>query len=231
MQSYKVIIGRSNDCDLVLADMTVSRHHAEIEMIEGNRLLLTDCQSTHGSFVIIEGSEKKIKQQIITKHDILRFGNIKIPVSEILLATHFPEQVESEPKVLSDQPPSPQNYNQQPNESLQAKNSTLIINSKKLFLGNSISKSKILLNGVELPKTFQFGETQSINIPTGIIDIQVICKQASIMSSRTNILTIESIQNETTVLEYGPNKLNSGFMLEISKGKSIKSKKDSTTLI
>lgn len=92
MNNRKITIGRSTDCDLVLADMTVSRLHAELELLENNRLLLTDCHSSQGTFVIRGGHEEKVKQQTVSKHDQLRFGNITIPVSEILTATHLYQQ-------------------------------------------------------------------------------------------------------------------------------------------
>ena len=87
MTLKKIILGRSTECDLVLADMTVSRHHAEIELLENNRLLLTDCQSTQGTFVINGGQENRVKQKLITELDTLRFGNITLTVKEILAET------------------------------------------------------------------------------------------------------------------------------------------------
>jgi uncharacterized membrane protein YhaH (DUF805 family) len=92
MKNRKITIGRSTDCDLVLADMSVSRLHAELELLENSRLLLTDCHSSQGSFVIRDGHEEKVKQQTVSKHDLLKFGNITIPVSEILTAMHLCEQ-------------------------------------------------------------------------------------------------------------------------------------------
>lgn len=89
MKNRKIIIGRATDCDLVLADMSISRRHAELELLENNLLLLTDCHSSQGSFVIRGGHEEKVTQQIISKNDLLKFGNISIPVSEILTATQF----------------------------------------------------------------------------------------------------------------------------------------------
>ena len=91
MTHQKITIGRSLDCDLVLADISVSRLHAVLELLSNNRLLLTDCQSTQGTFVIRGGTEERIQAQMVTKYDLLRFGNIKIPVSEILMATHLAE--------------------------------------------------------------------------------------------------------------------------------------------
>lgn len=87
MTSNKITVGRSIECDLVLADMTVSRHHAEIELLENSDLLLTDCQSTQGTYFIRSGHEEKIRQQIILKSDLLKFGAITISVKEILNAT------------------------------------------------------------------------------------------------------------------------------------------------
>ncbi|MFI3223506.1 MAG: FHA domain-containing protein [Methylococcaceae bacterium] len=91
MTHRKITIGRALDCDLVLADISVSRLHAVLELLTNNRLLLTDCQSTQGTFVIRGGTEERVQAQIVSKHDMIRFGNIKIPVSEILMATHFAE--------------------------------------------------------------------------------------------------------------------------------------------
>lgn len=87
MTSQKISIGRSTECSLVLADMTVSRHHAEIELLENNRLLLTDCQSTQGTFIINGGQANRVKQKIITELDTLRFGNITFTVKAILAET------------------------------------------------------------------------------------------------------------------------------------------------
>ena len=92
MKNRKITIGRSTNCDLVLADMTVSRLHAELELLENNRLLLTDCHSNQGTFVNRGGHEEKVKQEIVSSLDQLRFGNITIPVSEILTATNLYRQ-------------------------------------------------------------------------------------------------------------------------------------------
>lgn len=102
MKNRKITIGRSTDCDLVLADMSVSRLHAELELLENNRLLLTDCHSSQGTFVIRGGHEEKIKQQTVSKQDLLKFGNITIPVSEVLTTTHLYRQ--DAPVVAAEKP-------------------------------------------------------------------------------------------------------------------------------
>jgi len=43
-------IGRQGDCDLVVLDNRISRHHARI-LQEGDRIILEDTQSRHGTFV------------------------------------------------------------------------------------------------------------------------------------------------------------------------------------
>ena len=111
MTLRKITIGRSTECDFVLPDSTVSRRHAELEILDDNRLLLTDYESTHGTFLIKNGKEQRVNQQLITKYDVLRFGKTKIPVSEILAACHFHEQEVYAPQFNTNQPPP--NYNNQ----------------------------------------------------------------------------------------------------------------------
>ena len=118
MKHRKITIGRSTECDLVLADMTVSRLHADLELLENDRLLLTDCHSSQGTFLIRAGHEEKVKQQTVSRHDLLRFGKITIPVREILAATPLYEQ--DVPVVEVEKPAQkikvPGNFNQEPNK-------------------------------------------------------------------------------------------------------------------
>ncbi len=48
----KFTIGRERSCDIALAHDTVSRHHAELAFIDDGKLLLTDCNSTCGTFLV-----------------------------------------------------------------------------------------------------------------------------------------------------------------------------------
>lgn len=126
MKKRKITIGRSTDCDLVLADMTVSRLHAELELLENGLLLLTDCHSSQGTFVIRSCQEEKVKQQTVSKHDLLRFGNITIPVSEILTAKQLCEQ---DAPIIDLEKPMQKvkvsgNMNQEPNRKFQPDDNT-----------------------------------------------------------------------------------------------------------
>lgn len=46
----RVVLGRAADCDLVIADARVSRHHAEVRR-EGDSYLLADLGSTNGTYL------------------------------------------------------------------------------------------------------------------------------------------------------------------------------------
>jgi diguanylate cyclase (GGDEF)-like protein len=50
LSNRTVVLGRSEDCDLIVDDNQVSRHHARIEPRDGG-FLLTDLQSTNGTLL------------------------------------------------------------------------------------------------------------------------------------------------------------------------------------
>jgi hypothetical protein len=86
----KYTIGRSPTCDIVLADESVSRIHAELTFLEGGKLLLTDCRSTQGTDLMNHGGEARaIRQELISPLDTLRFGAVSMPVKELLQAIHL----------------------------------------------------------------------------------------------------------------------------------------------
>ncbi len=86
----KYTIGRGLSCDIVLSDDTVSRVHAELTLLEDGKLLVTDCRSTQGTFLMQHGGEvRAIKQELVLARDTLRFGNVSMPVKELLLAVNM----------------------------------------------------------------------------------------------------------------------------------------------
>ncbi len=86
----KYTIGRGLNCDIVLSDDTVSRVHAELTLLEDGKLLVTDCSSTQGTFLMQHGGEARaIKQELVLARDTLRFGNVSMSVKELLHAVHL----------------------------------------------------------------------------------------------------------------------------------------------
>jgi diguanylate cyclase (GGDEF)-like protein len=66
----RVTLGRDNDCDICLSDLSVSRHHARIQPgMDG--YYVVDLQSTNGTFV----NDKTASMCKLKDGDYLRFGN------------------------------------------------------------------------------------------------------------------------------------------------------------
>ena len=85
-EERKFSIGRARGCDIVLADDSVSRYHAELTLLKGGKLLLTDCKSSNGSYLLQGGQEKEIRQELVSPTDTVQLGDIKISVKELLEA-------------------------------------------------------------------------------------------------------------------------------------------------
>lgn len=86
----KYTIGRSPTCDIVLADESVSRVHAELAFLEDGKLLVTDCRSTQGTSLMHHGGAvRAVRQELVSPLDTLRFGSVTMPVKELLQAIHL----------------------------------------------------------------------------------------------------------------------------------------------
>lgn len=68
--SRPLILGRSPDCDVVLRDEGVSRHHAKVKLENNNRLSIIDLKSSNGTYVRGE----KIEQAVLEVGDKVLFG-------------------------------------------------------------------------------------------------------------------------------------------------------------
>ncbi len=93
-------IGRSPSCDIVLADKTVSGHHAELIITEDGSLFLSDTNSKHGTFVLQSGQFNKIQQSYITQQNTLRFAHCEISAKELLEYIHLKSMQEVREKQL-----------------------------------------------------------------------------------------------------------------------------------
>lgn len=70
-----IIIGRSNDCDVLLDNAGVSRNHAKIEYLNG-QLEVSDLQSGNGTFL----NGNSVTQAIIRAGDSLRIGKFTLQI-------------------------------------------------------------------------------------------------------------------------------------------------------
>ncbi len=75
----KYSISRERSCDIPLADDSVSGHHAELEFLEDGKWLLTDCQSTNGTFLLGNGgAPRRLSQSLVSPLDRVRFGSMTL---------------------------------------------------------------------------------------------------------------------------------------------------------
>jgi hypothetical protein len=77
-------IGRAPECDLVIADASVSRRHAELVFLDGGRLYLVDCRSTHGTRLSHGGKVRDVRQEFVEPGAIVTFGDVSMPVGDLL---------------------------------------------------------------------------------------------------------------------------------------------------
>jgi FhaA, N-terminal domain/FHA domain len=73
----RIVIGRSRDCDVQLADSNVSRRHAELRQ-EGASYWIVDLGSTNG----IEVNGKRVKRAKLRSGDTITLGSTKVTFSQ-----------------------------------------------------------------------------------------------------------------------------------------------------
>lgn len=83
------VIGRRTDCDIVVADRTVSSAHAELSCI-ANDLMVTDLGSTNGTYV---NGRQLTRPEFLRQGDTLQFGTVVFQVRREIIqdegATNF----------------------------------------------------------------------------------------------------------------------------------------------
>ncbi len=84
-------LGRGADADLRLAHATVSRLHAEIEVLEGGGVVLTDLDSTNGTWI---GAQRVTRIALSGDFD-LRVGALLMEFSICLTTLDHIESVDS----------------------------------------------------------------------------------------------------------------------------------------
>ncbi len=83
------VIGSSPDADIVLADASVGRRHAELVIADNGRFHLTDCGGGDGTWraVARRGGEEvweRTRQSFVAAAQPLRFGSYRTTVQELL---------------------------------------------------------------------------------------------------------------------------------------------------
>ena len=73
MKQRRVVLGRSRDCDIQLADANVSRRHAELRQ-EGASYWIVDLGSTNG----MEVNGKRVKRAKLEEGDTITLGSTEI---------------------------------------------------------------------------------------------------------------------------------------------------------
>ncbi|MEI7437545.1 MAG: FHA domain-containing protein [bacterium] len=75
--SEPIVIGRSVDADLAVAETKISRHHAEIRLWDGD-YVIRDLKSRNGVFL----NDQRIQIAVLKLGDQIRIGNIVFHVED-----------------------------------------------------------------------------------------------------------------------------------------------------
>lgn len=78
-------IGRSATNDIVVDHRTVSRKHAEIDILDDGMFQLRDNDSANGTYVKIENTFHRSAEARVGEVDIIRFGSFESSVSDLIL--------------------------------------------------------------------------------------------------------------------------------------------------
>jgi pSer/pThr/pTyr-binding forkhead associated (FHA) protein len=85
-EERRFVVGRARECDIVLADESVSRQHAELIFMEGGKLFLVDRKSQNGTFLVVNERPRQIRQELVSPTDTVQFGEVRIPMEKLLEA-------------------------------------------------------------------------------------------------------------------------------------------------
>lgn len=77
-------IGRDASDDIVLADTSVSRSHADLIECSGGRFYLVDRNSTNGSWRRENGVWAKLTKGFVDGHEPIRLGGYETTVADLL---------------------------------------------------------------------------------------------------------------------------------------------------
>lgn len=84
-------IGRGPGSDIPIHEIAVSRKHAELVFLDRGRCRLRDCGSTYGTFVLRNGQWEKIREAVVDRDDVLRFGNWRSSTKQLVMLLRINE--------------------------------------------------------------------------------------------------------------------------------------------
>jgi hypothetical protein len=58
--------------------------HAEVELLDGDRLRVRDLDSENGTLLIRQGREFPIRQEVVFLNDTLRFGEVALAARDVI---------------------------------------------------------------------------------------------------------------------------------------------------
>jgi hypothetical protein len=83
-----LVIGRSPSADVVIADVSLAPHHAELVVTEDGRLYLTDCATDGGTWVRSDGGTaagwQPVRQGFVRPDQPLRLGDHQCTAGDLL---------------------------------------------------------------------------------------------------------------------------------------------------
>ena len=106
-QPTRFVIGRATECDVVLADDSVSRRHGELLVFADGLLFLVDCHSTAGTRIERDGRDWALHQEVLMPGDRLTFGDLALTVEELLDACRASSHGRAAPASVAPQAPEP----------------------------------------------------------------------------------------------------------------------------
>jgi pSer/pThr/pTyr-binding forkhead associated (FHA) protein len=69
-----VVVGRGSDCDVVVGEETVSRHHAELRHDDGDTWTVRDLDSLNGTWL----NGARVREARIGRGDVLCLGGLRM---------------------------------------------------------------------------------------------------------------------------------------------------------
>ena len=85
MSNFSVYrIGRGSDMDIQLNDKSISRIHAELLVTGSGAYYLTDCASTNGSSIWLDGEWISIRQDFIGAMEHISLGSYQTTAQQLI---------------------------------------------------------------------------------------------------------------------------------------------------